>query len=89
MILSRGPTLVVALSAGPAKATPPAPPSAAAGVTLFDAEREHLRQALQGSGWRIRGTGGAAEQLGIKPTTLESRMKKFGLRRPHAASNGS
>ena len=91
MILSRGPTLLVALAAAPVKTTRSTtqPSGAAPFVTLFDAEREHLRQALQGSGWRVRGAGGAAEQLGIKPTTLESRMKKLGLRRPHESSNGS
>jgi formate hydrogenlyase transcriptional activator len=31
--------------------------------------------------WRIRGKGGAAEILGLKPTTLEARMKKLALLR--------
>jgi len=35
--------------------------------------------------WRIRGTGGAAEQLGLRPTTLETRMNKLGLVRPRSA----
>ena len=33
------------------------------------------------TGWRIRGKNGAAEILGLKPTTLESRMAKLGIRR--------
>ncbi len=88
MILSRGPTLQVELSPGRARAAS-RPPRAAPRATQDDVEREHLRQALVGSGWRIRGSGGAAERLGIKPTTLESRMKKLGLQRPHAASDMS
>lgn len=44
-------------------------------------ERENLVTVLDRSGWRIKGAGGAAELLGIKPTTLLSRMKKMGLKR--------
>jgi len=38
--------------------------------------------ALDQTGWRIRGPGAAAALLGLKPTTLESRIKKLGLERP-------
>jgi len=44
-------------------------------------ERENLRVALEKAGWKIKGADGAAELLGIKPTTLLSRMKKMGLNR--------
>ena len=44
--------------------------------------RENILAALDKSGWKIYGAGGAAELLGIKPTTLASRMKKMGIRRP-------
>ena len=44
-------------------------------------EAEHLQNVLQAAKWRIRGKGGAAEILGLKPTTLEARMKKLGIRR--------
>jgi formate hydrogenlyase transcriptional activator len=37
---------------------------------------------LQKSGWRLNGRGGAAEILGLKRTTLQSKMKKLGIRRP-------
>ena len=37
---------------------------------------------LESTGWRIRGAGGAADRLGLKPTTLETRMAKLGLKRP-------
>ncbi|MCX6922112.1 MAG: hydrogenase, partial [Verrucomicrobia bacterium] len=45
-------------------------------------ERENMQAALVKSGWRIHGEGGAAELLGLKPTTLISRIKKLGLKRP-------
>jgi len=44
-------------------------------------ERENLLAILNQSGWKIKGPGGAAELLGIKPTTLLSRIKKMGLKR--------
>jgi len=44
-------------------------------------ERENLRIVLQKSGWKIKGADGAAELLGVKPTTLISRIKKMGLKR--------
>jgi formate hydrogenlyase transcriptional activator len=49
---------------------------------LADVEREHIRSVLESGGWRIRGTGGAAERLGLPPTTLEARLAKLGLKRP-------
>jgi transcriptional regulator with GAF, ATPase, and Fis domain len=51
-------------------------------VKLDDVERQHVRTVLERTGWRIRGPGGAADQLGFKPTTLETRMAKLGLKRP-------
>jgi formate hydrogenlyase transcriptional activator len=64
--------------------------SAAAGrrsAKLADIEKEHIRGVLESTRWRIRGTGGAADRLGLKPTTLETRMAKLGLTRPgHAQS---
>jgi formate hydrogenlyase transcriptional activator len=49
---------------------------------LNEVERTHILEVLNSTGWRIRGAHGAAAHLGIKPTTLESRMKKLGLTRP-------
>lgn len=49
-------------------------------LTAF--ERTHILQVLHDTGWRIRGEYGAAARLGLKPTTLESRIKKLGLLRP-------
>jgi len=83
MILARGTTLQVSL------ARPPLPraPERAAAASLKDSERAHILRALEQSNWRIRGAGGAAEILDVKPTTLEARMARLGIRR--AASNGS
>jgi len=43
--------------------------------------RENLLAVLKKSGWKIKGADGAAELLGVKPTTLLSRIKKMGLKR--------
>jgi formate hydrogenlyase transcriptional activator len=51
-------------------------------IKLNDVEREHIKSVLDRTGWVIRGSGGAADQLGLKPTTLETRMAKLGLKRP-------
>ena len=45
-------------------------------------DRENLLNALHQSGWKITGDGGAAEILGMKPTTLHSKIKKLGLKNP-------
>jgi transcriptional regulator with GAF, ATPase, and Fis domain len=45
-------------------------------------ERENLVAVLEKAGWKIKGPDGAAELMGLKPTTLLSRMKKMGLARP-------
>ena len=79
MILARGPTLHIALGRTPTPA-----PLRAPAAPLQAAERAHILQVLEQTGWRIRGPGGAAARLAIKPTTLESRMKRLGLRRPGA-----
>ena len=75
IILSEGSTLrvPVGLVAGPIPAAP---------TTLEDAERTQILAALHQTGWRVRGPKGAAALLGLKPTTLESRIKKLGLQRP-------
>jgi PAS domain S-box-containing protein len=52
--------------------------------TLAGVEAGHIRGVLQRVGWRVRGPGGAAELLGMKPTTLDSRMAKLGIGRPGA-----
>jgi transcriptional regulator with GAF, ATPase, and Fis domain len=48
-----------------------------------ETEREYILTILQKARWRIRGKGGAAELLNMKPTTLESRMQKLGISKKH------
>ena len=48
-------------------------------------ERENILAALERAGGKLYGPGGAAELLGVKPTTLASRMKKMSLKRPDRA----
>ena len=45
-------------------------------------ERENLLAVLEKADWRVRGPGGAAELLGVKASTFQSRMKAMGLKRP-------
>jgi PAS domain S-box-containing protein len=47
-------------------------------------QRENLRRALEFAGWRVSGKGGAAELLGLRPSTLTDRMRSFGLEKPAA-----
>jgi transcriptional regulator of acetoin/glycerol metabolism len=75
MIVSNGKTLQIGL---PPKASPEIP----ANLSLEDAERGHILGVLHKCGWRISGKGGAAEILRLKRTTLQSKMKKLGIRRP-------
>jgi PAS domain S-box-containing protein len=50
--------------------------------SLQDVERLHILRVLEETGWRVAGKSGAAKILGLKPTTLEARMKKLGIDRP-------
>jgi formate hydrogenlyase transcriptional activator len=55
---------------------------AAPSSTLVELERKYFLSILDKTGWRVRGRNGAAEIIGLKPTTLASRMAKLGIRRP-------
>jgi len=48
-------------------------------LTMEELEREHIIRALELTGWRVSGERGAAKLLGLKPTTLDARMKKLGV----------
>jgi formate hydrogenlyase transcriptional activator len=74
LILSPGPTLQ--LEELPGAPTRPAP------ERLDEIEREHILRILERCDWRINGEGNAAAVLGLEPSTLRSRMKKLGIRRP-------
>jgi formate hydrogenlyase transcriptional activator len=76
VILATGPCLTVPL---PEPAAARQTPST---LTLRNLELDHIRATLESTNWRVRGHGGAAERLGLKPTTLEGRMAKLGLTRP-------
>ena len=79
MVVATGPQLTIA--------TPTVVP---AGTThsakLADVQKAHIRDVLESVGWRIRGVGGAADRLGLRPTTLETRMVKLGLFRPRRSA---
>ena len=65
------------LWAAPAVQSPDPSSPAASGPSSWQA----VLQALEASRGKVYGTGGAAERLGLKPTTLQSRMKKLGITR--------
>ncbi len=76
MIVATGPRLTI-----------PVPTSSASvsgrhSEKLTDVERLHIQSVLETTRWRVRGAGGAADRLGLPPTTLETRMAKLGLTRP-------
>ena len=57
-------------------------------LTLEEMEYEHILKALEITGWRVSGEHGAARLLGLKPTTLEARMKKLGIERKRGGFDG-
>jgi formate hydrogenlyase transcriptional activator len=74
VIVSSGPRLTIPTPRGSSLTRPK-------GQKLAEIELDHIRSVLESTGWRVRGPAGAAELLGVKPTTLESRMAKLGIRR--------
>ena len=79
MILSREPLLRIdehILGSQDTSVTAPPP------ADLKEVERRHILQTLTLTDWHIAGPDGAAVRLGIPPSTLRSRMKQFGMKRP-------
>jgi formate hydrogenlyase transcriptional activator len=76
VILTRGPVLQVPMGELRAAAEPLGP-----AVTLAAAEREHILRVLGETNWVIGGAKGAAAKLGMKRTTLQSKMRKLGIAR--------
>jgi formate hydrogenlyase transcriptional activator len=76
VIVSPGPTLQAPVRElkGPRSG-----PSAAAAVTLADAESEAIVRALREAGGKVGGPQGAAAKLGMKRTTLQAKMRKLGI----------
>jgi transcriptional regulator of acetoin/glycerol metabolism len=66
----------IALPAGGAAIT------IASGTSLVGVERAHILRVLELSSWRIDGSRGAADLLGMKPSTLRSRLRKLQVQRP-------
>jgi len=91
VILSRGSTLEAPLGelrapaieplSQPAAASSPALRPSHNGGTLEDVERETILSALQDSRWVLGGKDGAAARLGMKRTTLQSKIARLGIRR--------
>jgi len=102
VILSTGEVLHLDLPGRPGAGPAPAPltpvaalPGAGAGAAGFvsdaamrEAQRANLLAALAAADWRIAGPGGAAELLGVRPSTLADRVKTLGIRRPVPARRG-
>ena len=87
VVTAEGSRLTIVLPAAPAEAPgkpAPSPAPAAEDRVLTDAEMrrleaDNIREALRQSRGKVSGADGAAELLGIKPTTLASRIKALGL----------
>jgi DNA-binding NtrC family response regulator len=75
MIVSSGKALVVQVPRPVSLETEETP-------SLEDTERRHIVSVLERTGWRVAGKAGAAEVLGLNRSTLLSKMKKLGIRRP-------
>jgi formate hydrogenlyase transcriptional activator len=60
------------------------PPLSSAIRTLEEVERNQIHKILSETRWRIEGKDGAAEILGLHPSTLRARMHKLGIHRPEA-----
>jgi formate hydrogenlyase transcriptional activator len=78
VILSDGPTLRVPISELRKSTADIAAPS---DHTLDAAEREHIIRVLRETGGQISGPDGAARRLGLKRTTLQSKMQRLGISR--------
>jgi transcriptional regulator with GAF, ATPase, and Fis domain len=84
MILSPGPRLelgsILPVRGSGMNASARAPEHSSA--NLEEIESAHIVRVLEECDWRVRGKDGAAERLGLKRSTLQSRMKKLGIQRP-------
>jgi PAS domain S-box-containing protein len=92
VILARDDTLQLDLPVAARTAAPVAAPPGAVALAppgqirteaeLRDEQRANIVAALESARWRVSGRGGAAELLGLRPTTLADRMRRLGIRRP-------
>jgi formate hydrogenlyase transcriptional activator len=82
LVLSPGPVLRLDELGESFQAAVPATTVGGSARALEDVEREHILRTLEACDWRVKGQGNAAAQLKLHPNTLQSRMKKLGIRRP-------
>lgn len=82
LILSPGRTLELGDWAGSVLRRKSPTPKPAGLMTMEDCERAHILAVLEHTRWKVSGENGAARILDMVPTTLDSRMKKLGIRRP-------
>jgi DNA-binding NtrC family response regulator len=66
----------------PAPRLVPEPAVSTGRRTLVELEHDHIVATLDTLRWKIEGDGGAAAVLGINPSTLRTRMRKHGIKRP-------
>jgi formate hydrogenlyase transcriptional activator len=85
VILSRGGCLTLP----PLQVESPPRPTQNAGETLEGVERAHVARVLEQTRWVIGGPRGAAARLGLKRTTLQSMIKRFGLPLPRDAAKSA
>jgi transcriptional regulator with GAF, ATPase, and Fis domain len=80
-VLGNGPVVSIGdtLRSTAAPAGIPVPPASKQVRSLEDSERDHIRRALIVAEGRVQGPLGAAEMLGVNPSTLRSRMQKLGI----------
>jgi formate hydrogenlyase transcriptional activator len=83
VILSRGAELQIPVAEFKQRTKLAPVPAPSGFATLEHAEREHIVRALGETDWVIGGPTGAAARLGLKRTTLQSRMRKLGIARPN------
>ena len=81
LILSTGDILTVEETLGDV-AGPPRPRSVSLKQGLESVERSNIVRTLEEAGWKIKGPDNAASRLGMKPSTLRSRMTRLGIQRP-------
>ncbi len=85
LILAQGATLHLDDALGSCRKTST---STTTMLTLEDVERQHIRQVLEQTHWRIEGQRGAALRPGMNPSTLRSRMRKLGIEKPNLPTYG-
>jgi PAS domain S-box-containing protein len=78
VLVSDGPMLRLPDRLGP---SPSEGPGSTLLPSLVEVEREHILKVLEASNWKVEGAKGAADILGLAPSTLRSRMQKLGIER--------